>query len=224
MKRNGADTLMSLREIGFRYPSDAPTSFVLHRLSLELLDGEVIRLEGRNGTGKSTLLQIIADILRPVEGTIVRHIDTARIIYLNQNPSEFLGESLTVQEQLSVAAADRHAAMLTTGTLAFDLLATFGIGLEVRRSAFTGELSGGQKQILALVCVLIAKPRLLILDEFTAYMDDSSVSTACKLVSKFTQSSSCGLVYVDQSKSLPLTHSRVISLALCAGETSSIPL
>ncbi len=205
--------LIQLEDVGFRYPSDSRDHWVLQSLNFAFVSGEMIRLDGRNGAGKSTFLQLLADIFQPVRGSIVRHVETARIIYLNQNPADFLGESLTVQEQLRVGAFDQQEAALSPGTLAYTLLAQFGVALEARTNSFTTELSGGQRQILALVCVLLAHPLLLILDEFTAYMDESSVSTACELVTAFARQNPCSVIFVDQTGMLPLRPSRVISMS-----------
>ena len=205
--------LLRLEDVGFRYPSDSGDHWVLQSLNFDFVCGEMIRLDGRNGSGKSTFLQILADIFQPVRGSIIRYIDTATIIYLNQNPADFLGESLTVREQLRVGATNRQEAALTVGASAHALLARFGVGLEGRPNSFTVELSGGQRQILALVCVLLAHPQLLILDEFTAYMDESSVSTACELVTGFSRQNPCTVIFVDQTGMLPLRASRVISMS-----------
>lgn len=146
---------------------------VLFGVSLDIAEGEVVTLLGRNGMGKTTTVRSIMGIVRPRSGTI-RMADCA----LEGLPSYRVAQAglglvpegrqvfpnLTVRENL-VATAARHAERSSAWTLerVFDLFPS----LRERRRHYGNQLSGGEQQMLAIGRALMTNPRLLILDEAT---------------------------------------------------------
>ena len=132
------------------------TSFYLH-------EGEKVGVIGINGTGKSTLLKIMAGLEVPDEGEVIK-ASNMMIHYLPQNPKFNDGD--TVLE--SVQNMIHHHANENELVKAKSMMTRLGItDLEKK----TGELSGGQRKRLALVSVLITPCDILILDEPTNHLD-----------------------------------------------------
>jgi len=145
---------------------------VLKGCSLEVREGEFVALVGPNGAGKSTLLRTITGLLVPRAGTILlrgERIDglppyeiAARGIALIPEGRR-LFTPLTVRENLELGAFLPHAHPQREETLRH-ILRIFPV-LQEKQSAPAGVLSGGEQQMLALARGLMARPRLLCLDD-----------------------------------------------------------
>jgi branched-chain amino acid transport system ATP-binding protein len=146
---------------------------VLHGVSLEVRAGETVALLGTNGNGKSTLMKCLAGLLRPSAGRIV--LDGA--VALGRLPPQDvvaagvslvpegrrLFPRLSVEENL-VLGAFRGEARAGVAEELERAWATFPVLRDKRRQA-AGSLSGGQQQMLAIARALMARPRLLLVDE-----------------------------------------------------------
>ena len=168
--------MLEVRDIHFHYGPGRP--WVLRGLDLDLKEGEIGVLLGRNGSGKTTLFQIILGILRPGRGTIrfagedlsalSRRERARRIAYV---PQQIQFGNLTVFDSvlmgrvsffgLRAGEEDRRAVE--------DLLREMGLEELALRSA--DELSGGEKQKVAIARAMAQQPRLLIFDEPTGNLD-----------------------------------------------------
>lgn len=144
---------------------------ILHELSMNVGEGEIVALVGANGAGKTTTLRTICGVLRPTEGTIdfrgerVNGSRTSALVAagLVQVPEDrSLFGPLTVEENLNMGAWTRrgHAARSV-----LDEVYTLFPVLAERRRQSAETLSGGQQQMLAIGRALMAHPRLLMLDE-----------------------------------------------------------
>ena len=143
----------------------------LKGVALEVGPGEIVTILGNNGAGKTTTLKTISGLLRPTRGTItleneslvdvpphaivsrgVAHVPEGRRIF----------NRLTVRENLMMGAYLRDDA-----GIAGDLERVFGLfpRLSERLAQVAGTLSGGEQQMLAIARALMARPRLLLLDE-----------------------------------------------------------
>jgi ABC-2 type transport system ATP-binding protein len=144
----------------------ASSHVALDGLSATIRPGMIAGLVGPDGVGKTTLLRLIAGLLRPTDAASVH----PAIGYM---PQRFgLYEDLSVAENLDLFA-DLHAmtAALRTERV-LRLLRFTGLGPFTERLA--GQLSGGMKQKLGLACALPSRPRLLLLDEPSVGVDPSS--------------------------------------------------
>jgi branched-chain amino acid transport system ATP-binding protein len=145
---------------------------VLHGISLEVNQGEVVALLGANGAGKTTTLRAVSGLLRPSNGEVAfqgRRIDrlpASRIVELGvvQVPEgRKIFPSLTVRENLELGAYHRKAKPHRVESLE-RVLEMFPV-LRERRGQAAGTLSGGEQQMLAIARALMARPALLMLDE-----------------------------------------------------------
>lgn len=144
----------------------------LKGISLEVKEGEIVTLIGANGAGKSTLLKTISGLLKPKRGSIeylgaaidgkpaqsivksgISHVPEGRRVFSN----------MTVEENLELGAYlrnDREAIKKDLNHV-FELFPR----LLERRKQLSGTLSGGEQQMLAMGRALMAKPKLIIMDE-----------------------------------------------------------
>lgn len=155
-----ASAAVSARGAWFRYGRD--DDWVLRGLDLEVRQGEVHALVGGNGCGKSTLLALIAGTRRAQRGE-VRSAISAKAM-LPQDPKALFAEERVDEELMEWAhiggyGADEVQAMMGE------------LGLADRADLHPYDLSGGQRQMLALGKLLLVHPRLLLLDEPTKGLD-----------------------------------------------------
>lgn len=141
---------------------------LLDGVSLYLEEGDKAGIIGINGTGKSTLLKIIAGVEQPDSGSVVT-ASGVRIGYLPQNPGFAAGTTVLAQVFSGAASAARQAKEYE----AKSILTRLGI-TEFDRDVST--LSGGQKRCVAIASALITPCELLVLDEPTNHLDSSMVA------------------------------------------------
>ena len=141
---------------------------LLDGVSLYLEEGDKAGIIGINGTGKSTLLKIIAGVEQPDSGSVVT-ASGVRIGYLPQNPDFAAGTTVLAQVFSGAASAARQAKEYE----AKSILTRLGI-TEFDRDVST--LSGGQKRCVAIASALITPCELLVLDEPTNHLDSSMVA------------------------------------------------
>ncbi len=156
-------------------------------MSLALGEGEFTTVIGTNGAGKSTLLNVIAGAIKPQQGRVLVggdeitpwpvHRRARFIARVFQDPMLGTAPALSIEENLALAGCrgSRRGFRWAVSTKARqrfrDALASFGLGLENRMETPAGALSGGQRQVLALIMATLTKPLLLLLDEHTAALD-----------------------------------------------------
>ena len=155
-----APAAVSARGAWFRYRRD--DDWVLRGLDLEVRQGEVHALVGGNGCGKSTLLALIAGTRRAQRGE-VRSAISAKAM-LPQDPKALFAEERVDEELMEWAHIGGYGA---------DEVQTMmgELGLADRAGLHPYDLSGGQRQMLALGKLLLVHPRLLLLDEPTKGLD-----------------------------------------------------
>jgi energy-coupling factor transport system ATP-binding protein len=147
------DDVVRVEAVSFAYAGGPP---VLVEESLTLARGEVVALVGPNGVGKTTLAKLAAGLLAPGAGRVVRF---GRAGYLSQDPGRYLVTESALAEA-SLAAGSTRARR------ALDL-----VGLAGFANRHPRDLSSGERERLAIACVLAPEPDLLVLDEPTRGVD-----------------------------------------------------
>lgn len=148
---------------------------VLRGVTLTVPESEIVALLGGNGSGKSTTLNAVSGFLRPTAGTITfagRRIDglatdaivKAGIVQIPQGREVFSG--LTIEENLELGAVTRRDSAGVRADL--ERLYSRFSRLAERRRQRAGTLSGGEQQMLAIARALMARPRMLLMDEPSA--------------------------------------------------------
>jgi len=160
--------MLKVTEIEVRY-SGIP---VIHDVSLEVKQGELVAVVGSNGAGKSTLLKTIAGALHPTKGsvefggTVLNRLSTPDIVRLGITyipEARLIFGPLSVEENLELGAYILKNDTVVRENLDFvyDLFPR----LKERRQQLSGTLSGGEQQMLAIGRGLMSNPKLLMLDE-----------------------------------------------------------
>ena len=170
---------LSAMELNFTYPGAEKKA--LGNISLTLNEGEVLCLCGRTGCGKSTFLRMLKPLIAP-HGTLTGQIRFFDKDVKEMTPEEQAGRiGFVMQDPDNQIVTDKVWHELAFGLenlgippdmIRLRVAETAGFfGIENWFERNTGELSGGQKQILALASVMVTNPELLILDEPTARLD-----------------------------------------------------
>lgn len=171
------DTLVEISNVSKLFPDRIVPA--LDTISATIPKGQMVGIAGPDGAGKTTLIRLMAGLLRPTHGDITvagyNTITQAENIHhiIGYMPQKFgLYEDLTVQQNLNlyadlqgVVGEERHEVFKRL--LSFTALAPF-------TNRLAGALSGGMKQKLGLACTLIRKPTLLLLDEPSVGVDPIS--------------------------------------------------
>lgn len=145
---------------------------IIHDVSLEVKQGELVAVVGSNGAGKSTLLKTIAGALHPTKGSItfddvlINRLTTPDIVRLGITyipEARLIFGPLSVEENLKLGAyiIKDHAVISRNLDFVYDLFPR----LKERRQQASGTLSGGEQQMLAIGRGLMSNPKLLMLDE-----------------------------------------------------------
>jgi len=189
---------------------------VLKGLSLEVPDGKIIALLGSNGAGKSTTLKAISGLLHAEEGEVTDgaiELDGKRI---EQHPADEIVrrgifqvmegrrvfEDLTVDENIVVGGYSRsdRAALKRDHELCFEYFPR----LRERRKKLAGYLSGGEQQMLAISRALMARPKLILLDEPSLGLAPLLVREIFDIIVRVNREQKTSFLLVEQNANLAL--------------------
>ena len=184
---------------------------VLRGLSLAVGEGEIVALLGSNGAGKSTTLKAISGLLPSEDGEItqgeilyedkrIHARDAAQIVRLGISQvmeGRRVFEHLTAEENLRAGAYARR----TNGSLQDDLelVYTYFPPLHERRRQAAGYLSGGEQQMLAIGRALMARPKLLMLDEPSLGLAPRLVAEIFEIIQRLNEELETTVLVVEQN-------------------------
>lgn len=186
---------LQLSGVGFTFPGADHAS--LSEASLRIRPGERIGVLGRNGSGKSTLLRCLAGVIHPTEGRITldgaalqAYAPRTRAQWLSYKQQEPLLYTGTLDFNLRgdghlVHTDDLLAAMMVSGGA--QMLKRGELTLEMHIAAGGANLSGGQRQAIALARALASGPKMLILDEPTAGLDNETEQAVITRLLAYTE-------------------------------------
>jgi ATP-binding cassette, subfamily B, bacterial len=157
---------IELDGVSFTHEGDGPPT--VHRIDLAIPEGSVTALVGPTGSGKSTLVQLVAGLLPPTEGEI-RLAAGARCVVF-QEAFLFAG---TVRDNIQIGATftDDELWEALRMAAATEFVERLPLGLDTVVGERGVSLSGGQRQRLALARALVRRPSLLVLDDTTSALD-----------------------------------------------------
>ena len=173
---------------------------LFHNFKLEVQEGEFISVVGSNGSGKTSMLNIICGSIPIDSGKIVigqeditampEYKRQRRIGRVYQNPAMGTCPAMTIRENMSLADNKGKKFNLSRGTdkkrSAYyrEILQSLNLGLEDKLEVPVGNLSGGQRQALSLMMATMTPIEFLILDEHTAALDPKTAEIIMQLTDK----------------------------------------
>jgi branched-chain amino acid transport system ATP-binding protein len=190
---------------------------VLKGVSLVVPEGGIVALLGANGAGKTTTLKAISNLLRAERGEVTKGViqfDNERVDRLN--PSELVKRGviqvmegrhcfahLTVEENLLTGAYTRRA---TRSEIKVDLEKVYGFfpRLRQRRSSLAGYTSGGEQQMTAIGRALMAKPRMILLDEPSMGLAPQIVEEIFEIVKSLNENEKVSFLLAEQNTMVAL--------------------
>jgi putative ABC transport system ATP-binding protein len=213
--------VLAVRHLGKSYGGIRPRQ-ILRDITFELSRGEYIAITGESGVGKSTLLNLIAGLDRPDEGSIVLDgidltgLDDLKRTLLRRRSIGFVFQAfhllphLTVQQNVALPLAlNGEPAARSAGRVAEVLAA---VGLEASAACLPRELSGGEMQRVALARALAHRPLLLLADEPTGNLDQDTAKQVLALMRAEIKHESGAGILVTHSALAAATADRVLVL------------
>lgn len=214
---NNSKDILKIENIEVMYDS---VISALHDVSLSVPRGKIVALLGGNGAGKSTTLKAISTMLASERGKVTK----GKIIYdgtsvTNQNPTEMVGLGmvqvlegrrcfghLTVEENIITGAYSRK---LTNSEMKdeLDKIYSYFNRLKDRRKSQAGFTSGGEQQMLAVARAMMAKPKMLLLDEPSMGLAPQLVSEIFKIVKDLNQKEGVSILLAEQNTNIALKNS-----------------
>lgn len=185
------------------------TTPVLTGVNLELRDGQIVTLFGRNGVGKTTFMRALTGLVRPTGGKVIvdgkdvaglRPHGVARsgVAYVPQGRGIF--PKLNVYENMLIGTRARND---KTHDIPDDVLEMFP-WLSERFKQLGGTLSGGQQQMLALARAMCGRPRYLLLDEPSEGIQPSIVRQIEEIIAGLREKAGLSVLIVEQNIDLGL--------------------
>jgi len=193
--------MIRLEDVSLVFGDGTPARVeALSHVSLSVEQGEFVTIIGSNGAGKSSLFNAISGLHPPTSGRVERnevditqwpeHRRAAFIGRVFQDPLMGTAGNMSVQDNLTIASykgMKRLRISLTKARKAElrDLLAQLDMGLEDRMTDNVGLLSGGQRQALTMLMMVLSSPDLVLLDEHTAALDPRNAAKVLELTRRF---------------------------------------
>lgn len=194
--------LINIKDISFEYEQTK----ALENISLKVEEGDFLAILGPNGSGKSTLLKIMLGLIKPTHGSIeLFGVDAKNfkhrewVGYVSQKSNSFnSGFPATVEEVVAGGLAKKSGLFhrLPKDYKAQVQQALVAVGMEAFSGRSVSELSGGQQQRIFIARALVAKPKVLILDEPTVGIDHQNVQSFYNMLASLNRDQNITLVLV----------------------------
>ena len=183
----------------------------LFDLSLTVNEGEIVTLIGANGAGKTTTLRVISGVLRPTQGTMRFGGEDISRLPSHRMPERGISHVpegrqlfpfMSVEENLDLGAYNRRS----RGDAKHKMAEMFEIfpRLAERRRQLAGTLSGGEQQMVAIARGLMARPRLLMIDEPFLGLAPLVVEQIGGLMRRIRDEQGIGIAFIEQNVELAL--------------------
>ncbi|MEU6443279.1 ABC transporter ATP-binding protein [Streptomyces sp. NPDC047046] len=214
--------MYQLREVTKQYQRGKDTVRALAGVDLDLDDGERLVVQGPTGGGKSTLLQLLGGLDRPsagsvsLDGTDFARLGEAKLTRLRRDHIGFVFQSfnliptLTAQENVETALVPLGTKTAERRERAARALASVGLG--ERGKHLPSELSGGQQQRVAIARALVKAPKVLLADEPTGNLDETTRDEIMDLLEGLWAEQKFTFVMVTHDSALARRAPRLITL------------
>jgi lipoprotein-releasing system ATP-binding protein len=221
--------LLELVEVNKTYASPGMVELVILRgISFRIQSGESLAIVGPSGSGKSTLLQIMGTLDRPTSGQVLlsgknlADLNEVEMATVRNRQIGFVFQAHYLLPQCSVmenvlvpTLASPQAGAALPGTEAPEARARRllqRVGLGERMDHLPGQLSGGERQRVAVVRALVNRPSLVLADEPTGALDQTSAEHLGQLLTELNREERVALVVVTHARELARKMGRVLEL------------
>ena len=199
--------LMEVRNIETYY---GPT-MAIRGVSFDVPQGEIVTILGANGAGKTTILKTISGIMDPQKGSVsyegreIQKMDPDRVVGLGNSlvpEGRELFPFLSVKSNLQIGAYTRrdHAAVASDLERIFDYFPS----LRERAGRPAGMLSGGEQQMVAIGRALMARPKMILLDEPSLGLSPKLVKEIFEIIVRINRENGTTIVLVEQNANVAL--------------------
>jgi putative ABC transport system ATP-binding protein len=212
--------LVRLCRVTKDYSEGSLVRHVLKDAELEVEEGEFVALRGRSGSGKTTVLNLVAGIDEPTAGEVhvagrcLQRLSSRDRTLFRRDHLGFVFQffhlipTLTVLENVLLPAelAGADGALRRAEELLLE------VGLLDRRDAFPDRLSGGEQQRVAIARALVRDPRLVLADEPTGNLDDATGAGVLELLDAMTRKAGRTLLLATHSRGVAALADRVLAI------------
>lgn len=199
--------LMEVRNIETYY---GPT-MAIRGVSFDVSQGQIVAILGANGAGKTTILKTVSGVMDPQKGSVsfegreIQKTDPDRVVRMGISlvpEGRELFPFLTVQENLQLGAYTRRNA----AEIASDLEQVFEYfpSLKSRANRPAGMLSGGEQQMVAIGRALMARPKVILLDEPSLGLSPKLVKEIFEIIVRINRENGTTIVLVEQNANVAL--------------------
>lgn len=217
-----SSAFINIQDMTFKYDGDP---VIFENFNLQIVKNEKIAILGHVGSGKSTLISIIMKLQRPQYGDVfiedVAYTNMSfsdvrsKIGYVPQNPI-LLDRTIleNIQFGLQVNRADVVSIINRVGLVEF--MSAFPIGLDTPVGKYGSKISGGQRQVILILKVMLQSPAIVILDESTSAIDENTKKLVDRLLTELMNSRTAIIVTHDShmltfaDRVITMDHGRII--------------
>ena len=201
MEEISPNNILKVSHISASYQEGKQRKTVLHDISFELHENEILGLVGESGCGKSTLSKVILGFIRPDEGEIISQVDHPQMIFQDPmaslNPRkkvrDILGEGLDIHHMYK-SKEEREEKIKA-------ILAKVGLAPE-HAARYPHQFSGGQRQRVGIARALIMNPKLIIADECISALDVSIQAQVVNLMKDIQQETGTAYLFIAHDLSM----------------------
>jgi len=199
--------VVTLERVSFAFTDDVP---VFRNVSIELNAGEALGLIGPSGSGKSTLARVIVGLIRPTQGKVLldgydvdqydRAALGAQLGYLAQEPELFAGTVARNICRMQEPKGHSEEIVRLSNLLQLEpMIARLVNGYDAQLAENGSNLSGGQRQLIGLARALFGGPRIVVLDEPDANLDQQNEAQLLKVIDELREKSRVTLIIVTHN-------------------------
>lgn len=215
--------VISVKNVKHSYMEGNGLKEVLHGVSIDFYEGEIVIIMGPSGSGKSTLLKLIGAQLTLQDGDIIINGESlkgagqAKLRDIRRKmgfifQSHHLLDSIKVVQNVQLPLAfDESATAESSKQSAIEALRT--VGIEEQCNKYPIHLSGGQRQRVAIARALIRKPHIVLADEPTASLDEKSGREIVEIIKKMAKELKVTVVLVTHDNRILDIADRIVKLS-----------
>lgn len=195
---------VTFEDVWFRYDSTPADSWVLKGVQFEAMPGQTIALVGHTGSGKTSIISLLARFYEPQRGRVTIDgvdLQNATVESLHEQIGIVTQENFlftgTVMENLKFgkpAASDEEVEAAARALGTHEIIQRFADGYQTKVSERGGNFSAGERQLLTFTRAMVARPRILILDEATSAVDAQTERVIQHALEKLFEQRTCFVV------------------------------